>query len=61
VTSLASVAMAGGGITAMVAKHWRCLAGMVGTTVVVTARLPTRLVHFALEQEVASPLVSYSL
>jgi hypothetical protein len=59
-TYVASATMVGGGVTAVVAEHWRCTIGVVCPTVMPTTRLPARQDHPTLEWEVASLSVSCS-
>jgi hypothetical protein len=54
---MASAVATGGGVTAMLAEHWRCVAC---TPAVAAVWLPARLDHPTLEWEVASPSVSRS-
>jgi hypothetical protein len=60
VTNVASVTVAGDGVTAMVVEHWCYAVRAAWTTVVPMTRLPARQDRPALEQEVASPSVPYS-
>jgi hypothetical protein len=60
-TSVPSVAIADGSVTAVVAVQWCCVASVVATVVMAAVRPPLRRDRPTLEQEVASTSVPCSL